>query len=315
MEKISENIASIVDAITGDYDNGRPIDKMDMFSQPDSKAIVTLIEKLLRIVFPGYYVDRDYKIYNIKTTIAAVTEDVAYNLNKQIALALRYDDKYADADVDTIAEASEDLTVKFMNKIPLVREYLDTDIDALFDGDPAAESKEAIIICYPGLYAIAVQRFAHVLYQLNVPMIPRIMTEHAHGITGIDINPGATIGKYFFIDHGTGIVVGETTEIGEHVKIYQGVTLGALSTRAGRGLMDKKRHPTIEDNVTIYSGASILGGDTVIGHDSVIGGNVFLTKSIPANTKVNVQNQELRFDGGKITEVSNTEKNEWFYVI
>ena len=315
MEKISENIASIVDAITGDYDNGRPIDKMDMFSQPDSKAIVTLIEKLLRIVFPGYYVDRDYKIYNIKTTIAAVTEDVAYNLNKQIALALRYDDKYADADADTIAEASEDLTVKFMNKIPLVREYLDTDIDALFDGDPAAESKEAIIICYPGLYAIAVQRFAHVLYQLNVPMIPRIMTEHAHGITGIDINPGATIGKYFFIDHGTGIVVGETTEIGEHVKIYQGVTLGALSTRAGRGLMDKKRHPTIEDNVTIYSGASILGGDTVIGHDSVIGGNVFLTKSIPANTKVNVQNQELRFDGGKITEVSNTEKNEWFYVI
>ncbi len=315
MEKISENIASIVDAITGDYDNGRPIDKMDMFSQPDSKAIVTLIEKLLRIVFPGYYVDRDYKIYNIKTTIAAVTEDVAYNLNKQIALALRYDDKYVDADADTIAEASEDLTVKFMNKIPLVREYLDTDIDALFDGDPAAESKEAIIICYPGLYAIAVQRFAHVLYQLNVPMIPRIMTEHAHGITGIDINPGATIGKYFFIDHGTGIVVGETTEIGEHVKIYQGVTLGALSTRAGRGLMDKKRHPTIEDNVTIYSGASILGGDTVIGHDSVIGGNVFLTKSIPANTKVNVQNQELRFDGGKITEVSNTEKNEWFYVI
>ncbi len=298
MEKISENIAAIADAITSDYDKGRPIDKMDMFSQPDSKAIVNLIEKLLRIVFPGYYVDRDHKIYNIKTTIAAVTEDVAYNLNKQIALALRYDSAFANAHQETIAE------------------YLDTDIEALFEGDPAAESKEAIIICYPGLYAIAVQRFAHVLYQLNVPMIPRIMTEHAHGITGIDINPGATIGKYFFIDHGTGIVVGETTEIGEHVKLYQGVTLGALSTRAGRGLMDKKRHPTIEDNVTIYSGASILGGDTVIGHDSVIGGNVFLTKSIPANTKVNVQNQELRFDGGKVTEVSTMEDdNAWFYVI
>ena len=316
MEKISENIAAIADVITSDYDKGRPIDKMDMFSQPDSKAIVTLIEKLLRIVFPGYYVDRDHKIYNIKTTIAAVTEDVAYNLNKQIALALRYDEKYANAHQETIADAAEDITVSFMNQIPNVREYLDTDIEALFEGDPAAESKESIIICYPGLYAIAVQRFAHVLYQLNVPMIPRIMTEHAHGITGIDINPGATIGKYFFIDHGTGIVVGETTEIGEHVKLYQGVTLGALSTRAGRGLIDKKRHPTIEDNVTIYSGASILGGDTVIGHDSVIGGNVFLTKSIPANTKVNVQNQELRFDGGKITEVSTMEDdNAWFYVI
>ena len=303
MEKISENIASIVDAITGDYDNGRPIDKMDMFSQPDSKAIVTLIEKLLRIVFPGYYVDRDYKIYNIKTTIAAVTEDVAYNLNKQIALALRYDDKYADADVDTIAEASEDLTVKFMNKIPLVREYLDTDIDALFDGDPAAESKEAIIICYPGLYAIAVQRFAHVLYQLNVPMIPRIMTEHAHGITGIDINPGAVIGKYFFMDHGTGIVIGETTEIGNYVKLYQGVTLGALSTRGGQSLRGIKRHPTIEDNVTIYSNVSVLGGETVIGHDSVIGGNCFITRPVPPCSKISVKNPELQMENGTFTEI------------
>ncbi len=315
MNKIADNISKIVDDIAGDYDKGRPIDKTDMFSQPDSDVIISLIGKLQRIAFPGYYVDKNNKIYNIKTAIGAVTEDVAYNLNKQIALALRYDKKYMDASEETILEASENITVEFMKSIPLVREYLDTDIEALFVGDPAAESKEVIIMCYPGLYAISVQRFAHVLYKLDVPMIPRIMTEHAHSITGIDINPGATIGKYFFIDHGTGIVVGETTEIGEHVKLYQGVTLGALSTRAGRGLIDKKRHPTIEDNVTIYSGASILGGDTVIGHDSVIGGNVFLTKSIPANTKVNVQNQELRFDGGKVQEVSPTEKNEWFYVI
>lgn len=292
-----------------------PIDKTDLFSQPDSDKIYDIIGKLLRITFPGYYVDKDYKIYNIKTTIAAIIEDVTYNLNKQIMLALRYDKNLQDKPQEELTELAEDKTVKFMQLIPTVREYLDTDIEALFVGDPAAESKEAIIMCYPGLYAIAVQRFAHVLYQLEVPMIPRMMTEHAHSLTGIDINPGATIGKYFFIDHGTGIVIGETTEIGEHVKIYQGVTLGALSTRAGRGLIDKKRHPTIEDNVTIYSGASILGGNTVIGHDSVIGGNVFLTKSIPANTKVNVQSQELRFDGEKINKIDLDENSEWFYVI
>ena len=315
MSKIQKNIASIVNSIASDYDNMRPIDKTDLFSQPDSDKIYDIIGKLLRITFPGYYVDRDYKIYNIKTTIAAIIEDVTYNLNKQIVLALRYDKNLQDKPQDELAEIAEDKTVKFMQLIPTVREYLDTDIEALFVGDPAAESKEAIIMCYPGLYAIAVQRFAHVLYQLEVPMIPRMMTEHAHSITGIDINPGATIGKYFFIDHGTGIVIGETTEIGEHVKIYQGVTLGALSTRAGRGLIDKKRHPTIEDNVTIYSGASILGGNTVIGHDSVIGGNVFLTKSIPANTKVNVQSQELRFDGEKVNKINLDENSEWFYVI
>jgi Serine acetyltransferase len=315
VSKISENIASIVDAIANDYDNSRPIDKTDLFSQPDSDAIYDIIGKLMRIAFPGYYVDKDYKIYNIKTTIAAVIEDVTYNLNKQIVLALRYDKELQDKSAEELAQISEEKTVKFMQLIPQVREYLDTDIEALFIGDPAAESKEVIIMCYPGLYAIAVQRFAHVLYQLNVPMIPRMMTEHAHSLTGIDINPGATIGKYFFIDHGTGIVIGETTEIGEHVKLYQGVTLGALSTRAGRGLVDKKRHPTIEDNVTIYSGASILGGDTVIGHDSVIGGNVFLTKSIPSNTKVNVQSQELRFDGQKVNKIDSSENSEWFYVI
>ena len=315
MSRIQKNIASIVNSIASDYDNMRPIDKTDLFSQHDSDKIYDIIGKLLRITFPGYYVDKDYKIYNIKTTIAAIIEDVTYNLNKQIMLALRYDKNLQDKPQEELTELAEDKTVKFMQLIPTVREYLDTDIEALFVGDPAAESKEAIIMCYPGLYAIAVQRFAHVLYQLEVPMIPRMMTEHAHSLTGIDINPGATIGKYFFIDHGTGIVIGETTEIGEHVKIYQGVTLGALSTRAGRGLIDKKRHPTIEDNVTIYSGASILGGNTVIGHDSVIGGNVFLTKSIPANTKVNVQSQELRFDGEKINKIDLDENSEWFYVI
>ena len=165
---------------------------------------------------------------------------------------------------------------------------------AAYAGDPAATSADEIIFCYPGLYAITVYRLAHVLYELQVPMLPRIMTEHAHSVTGIDINPGATIGKYFFIDHGTGIVIGETTVIGDYVKIYQGVTLGALSTRGGQSLRGKRRHPTIEDNVTIYAGASILGGETVIGRDSVIGSNVFITHSIAPCTTVSIKSQELQ---------------------
>ena len=309
---ICDNISEIIADITADYEKGRPIDKQDIFGQPDRYVVQEIINKLNRIVFAGYYVDRTYRIYNLNTTIASVTEDVAYNLNRQIALALHFDKEIAKRPEEEIRLIAEDYTVQFMKKIPEIREYLDTDIEALYVGDPAAESKDAIIIAYPGLFAIAVQRYAHVLYQLGVPILPRVMTEHAHSRTGIDINPGATIGKYFFIDHGTGVVVGETTVIGENVKIYQGVTLGALSTRGGRGLIDKKRHPTIEDNVTIYSGASILGGDTVIGEGSVIGGNVFLTKSVPAGTKVHVANQELKFDGEAFSKM---EDDAWFYTI
>ncbi len=313
---ICDNITEIISDITSDYEKGRPIDKQDIFGQPDRDAVKDIIYKLNRIVYAGYYVDRTYKIYNLSTTIASVTEDVAYNLNKQIALALHFDRRFDGRTEDEIRLVAEDYTVQFMKQIPLIREYLDTDIEALYVGDPAAESKDAIIIAYPGLFAITVQRYAHVLYLLEVPVLPRVMTEIAHSKTGIDINPGATIGKYFFIDHGTGVVIGETTIIGENVKIYQGVTLGALSTRGGRGLIDKKRHPTIEDNVTIYSGASILGGDTVIGEGSVIGGNVFLTKSVPAGTKVHVANQELKFDGDGFKDVTAGEKEkEWFYII
>lgn len=168
-----------------------------------------------------------------------------------------------------------------------------TDLQAAYDGDPAATGMAELIFSYPGLFAITVYRLAHVLYTLKVPMIPRIMTEHAHSVTGIDIHPGATIGKYFFIDHGTGIVVGETTVIGENVKIYQGVTLGGLSTRGGQSLRGQRRHPTIEDDVTIYANASILGGQTVIGHGCVIGASAFITQSIPPCTRVSMKNQEL----------------------
>ena len=184
------------------------------------------------------------------------------------------------------------------------------DVQAGFDGDPAAKSKEEIIFCYPGLFAIFVYRLAHELYMQKVPYIPRIMSEYAHGETGIDINPGATIGEYFFIDHGTGVVIGETTEIGNNVKLYQGVTLGALSTRLGQQLSDVKRHPTIGNNVTIYSNSAVLGGNTVIGENTTIGGNTFITESIPANTKVSAKSPELVIKQPK-TEVASANVWEW----
>lgn len=221
-------------------------------------------------------------------------EDVAYHLNKQVLLALKYTAK-EENDVEKLTEQAEKDTVTFLKKIPDVRAMLETDLEAAFQGDPAAKYRDEIILSYPGMFAITVNRLAHELFLLEVPLIPRIMTEYAHSITGIDIHPGATIGKYFFIDHGTGVVVGETTVIGDRVKIYQGVTLGALSTRGGQKLRDVRRHPTIEDDVTIYSGASILGGETVVGKNSVIGSNVFITSSIPADTKVSMKDQDLRW--------------------
>ncbi len=295
---IGKEIKAISAAIISDYAKERHIDKLDVFNQPDTKVIYELIHELCRVAYPGYVKDKHYRIYDIRQNMSMVIEDIAFRLNKQIAIALRYGMKLDEETLAATRMESQRITLAFLQQIPLIREFLATDVEALFDGDPAAESADEIIFAYPGLYAVTIYRFAHELYKLNVPVIPRIMTELAHSKTGIDINPGATIGKYFMIDHGTGIVIGETTQIGEHVKLYQGVTLGALSTSGGRKLFNKKRHPTIEDYVTIYSGASILGGDTVIGRGSLIGGNVFLTHSVPPETRVSVKNQELRYKRG-----------------
>lgn len=290
MTPIEQQIEGVVDSILEDYRNGRDIDKLDPFQHPDKDIVIDMIGKLLRIVYPGFSRDRAYRIYNTKHNLSMLIEDVMYNLNKQIAIVLR-----STMEPEQAQEKAQQISLEFFRAIPGIRAVAQTDVEAFYDGDPAAFSVDEIVFCYPGLFAITVYRLAHVLYTLEVPMLPRIMTEHAHSVTGIDINPGATIGKYFFIDHGTGIVVGETTVIGDHVKVYQGVTLGALSTRGGQSLRGKKRHPTIEDNVTIYAGASILGGGTVIGRDSVIGSNVFITHSIPACTTVSVKSQELQF--------------------
>ena len=285
---IEEKIEKVVDLILEDYRHDRDIDRMDILSQPDKDVVIDIITKLRRIVYPGYFRDKDYRIYNAKHNLSMLIEDVMFNLSRQVALVLQ-----STGEAEPKAKADE-LCLAFLGQLPQVRQLVQTDLQAAFDGDPAASGKAEIIFSYPGLFAITVYRLAHVLHQLGVPMIPRIMTEHAHSVTGIDIHPGATVGKFFFIDHGTGIVVGETTVIGDNVKLYQGVTLGALSTRGGQSLRGKRRHPTIEDNVTIYAGASVLGGETVIGRGSVIGSNVFITKSIPACTTVSVKNLELQ---------------------
>ena len=297
MNTIETQIESIVDSILADYQNRRDIDKVDLKRHPDKEVVIDMITKLLRIVFPGYFRDTSYRMYNAKHNLSMLMEDVMYNLNKQITLILQsgMDDGEAKA-------KSQEICLEFFRRIPAVRATVQTDVEAAYAGDPAATSADEIIFCYPGLFAITVYRLAHELYTLGVPMLPRIMTEHAHSITGIDIHPGATVGNYFFIDHGTGIVIGETTIIGENVKIYQGVTLGGLSTRAGQGLRGRKRHPTIEDNVTIYANASILGGDTTIGRDSVIGANAFITHSVPEATTVSIKNQELQFKQRKCAE-------------
>ncbi len=287
MTRAADNrIEEIVDLIIKDYEDDRTVNRVDILNQPDKKAIVDVLEKLLKILYPGYYSDKVYKIYSLRNNMAATIEDVIFHLKKQIVTVLRYNRDDQSADADQAEDKATVITYEFMKKIPAIRSILETDIDAAYEGDPAADSKDEIILSYPGLFAISVYRIAHELHLLNVPMIPRIMTEYAHSVTGIDIHPGADIGKYFFIDHGTGVVIGETTIIGEHVKIYQCVTLGGLSTRGGQSLKGLKRHPTIGNNVTIYSGASILGGDTIIGDDAVIGGNSFLIDSVGKGARV-----------------------------
>ncbi|MBQ7850755.1 MAG: serine acetyltransferase [Clostridia bacterium] len=297
---IAESIASLTGALLADYGLGRHIDRIEPFSQPDRDVIIALLNKLKRLLFPGYFRDPNYRVYAMQHSLCALMEDVAYHLGQQISIALREGATVDAARAQELDAQAQELTVQFLERLPEVRALLETDLQAAFDGDPAANSMDEIIIAYPGLQAIMVNRIAHVLFELKVPLIPRIMTEYAHSRTGIDIHPGATIGRYFFIDHGTGIVVGETTVIGDYVKIYQGVTLGALSTRGGQSLRGKRRHPTIEDRVTIYSGASVLGGDTVIGHDAVIGGNAFITSSIAPGTRVSVKSQELEIRPGKV---------------
>lgn len=250
---------------------------------PSRLEVIKIIKRIQHLMFPEYFTLSEDE----GCTREEIAEKVFIGLKRQLTASYSFFDE--DSIVDT-----ESVAYDVMDEIPKIKEKLLKDVIALYEGDPAARSPEEVILSYPGFYAISIYRLAHEFYVRKIPYIARLMTEFAHEKTGIDIHAGATIGEYFFIDHGTGIVVGETTVIGENVKIYQGVTLGGLSTRGGQSLRGKRRHPTIEDNVTIYANASILGGDTVIGRNSVIGANAFITKSIPPCTTVSMKNQELQ---------------------
>ena len=309
MEHKTEYLVETILKSYNDYSLTSRLDEDNMLSK---EIIIEITEKIRKVLFPGFFDNSKIRSEYIKFLVGEQLEFIQYNLKKQIAKALgNSDDACDECPKSIISEKAEKITYQFIERITQIREYLYTDVQAAYDGDPAAYSTDEIIFSYPGVFAVTVYRIAHELYLLGVPMIPRIMTEHAHSITGIDIHPGAEIGKYFFIDHGTGIVIGETTKIGDNVKIYQGVTLGALSTRKGQQLKGVKRHPTIGDNVTIYSGTSILGGETIIGNGATIGGNAFIVSSVAAGTKVSVKNPELQFSGGVSDELSKGEFWDW----
>ncbi|GHS99941.1 serine acetyltransferase [Synergistales bacterium] len=311
----SFNIHKLTDAILASYEEEEKIIKIEAKNQISDTVVVELIDNLRDLIFAGFFSKKLLKKDSIEYYVGELLEGLIYHLQKQITRSLR-NVKKEGLDIEREAAC---ITNTFLSRVPEVRRVLATDVEAFYDGDPAAYSTDEVILSYPGIYAIMVSRLAHELHLLGVPMIPRMMTEHAHSRTGIDIHPGAVIGHHFFIDHGTGIVIGETTIIGNYVKIYQGVTLGGLSTRGGQALRGVKRHPTIEDNVTIYSGTSIFGGNTVIGEGVVIGSNAFITKSVPEKTRVSVRNPELKFkEDAPDTTVRNVEfaqEEFWDYVI
>jgi serine O-acetyltransferase len=290
MRQIDTEIDRVAEALLGVFEKKQD----DLTKQPVKSVVLEMIGQLQHILFPGLFENVYALSGSIKNRLCVLLEEVSYNLAAQTKLALRYASRYKDSAQEEIDNAALEITHRFISRIPAVKELLETDVEAAYNGAPAAYSRAEIIISYPGIYAVMVYRIAHELHLLSVPLIPRIMSEYAHSVTGIDIHPGAVIGKYFFMDHGTGIVVGETTVIGDNVKLYQGVTLGALSTKDSQSIRGVKRHPSRGDNVTVYSGATILGGDTIIGEGVVIGGNAFVVKSVSENTRVSIRNQELQ---------------------
>lgn len=312
---LEQDLNMLIENLSADYAMGRDIDAVGSFGSFDKEAVIKIIRRLQCMIFPGYFQAQNESVYE---KLPVLLPELLNDLIRQISFALKYLSAYSQKGEDELFIEAQKRALLFLNEIPAIRDMIQTDLEAAYQGDPAAFNKAEIIFSYPGLFAIMVNRIAHKLYLLNVPLIPRMMTEYAHTQTGIDIHPGAVLGKYFFIDHGTGTVIGETAVIGDHVKVYQGVTIGALSTRKGQMLSGKKRHPTIEDHVTIYAGASILGGETVIGHNTVIGANTFITSSIPCNTRVSIKNQELEY---KFDQNSNhkceeiVQSDEWYYII
>ena len=278
-------VAQLTDRLVASYAQAGGINHLDGKNLPSKRAIALITANLLRLLFPGFFDEKLVHSSAIKAGTFALLESVLGSLEDEVSKSLEYNPP-PELPKKGLRPFAHTLTVEFLGSLPRIRDLLRTDTEAAYNGDPAALSKEEVIVAYPFIEAIAVQRLAHELYLKNIPLIPRIMTEWAHTRTGMDLHPGAQIGSHFFVDHCTGTVVGETTSIGSHVKMYQGVGLVARSLAAGQQLRGQKRHPTIEDRVTIYAGATIMGGDTVVGEGSTIGANVFLTTSVPPNSLV-----------------------------
>ena len=288
-----DTVTQLTNQLVASYAKAGGINHLDGKNLPSKRAVAAITVDLLRLLFPGFFDEKPIHSSEIKVETAALLDSVLGALEDEVRKSLEYQPPAGLAKKDIHQEAHK-LTGQFLAKLPELREILQTDMQAAYDGDPAASSKDEVLVAYPFVEAIAVQRLAHELFLKAVPLIPRIMSEWAHARTGMELHPGAKIGSHFFVDHCTGTVVGETCIIGNHVKMYHGVTLGARSTAGGQQLRGKKRHPTIEDRVTIYPGATILGGDTVIGADSTIGGNVFIMESVRPNSLVIYDGLDMR---------------------
>ena len=288
-----ETVTQLTNELVASYARVGGINHLDGKNLPSKRAITAITQDLLRLLFPGFFDEKLIHSSEIKVETAALLDSVLGKLEDEIRKSLEYQPP-EHLEKKEITRAAHALTTDFLGKLPHIRDILHTDMEAAFNGDPAASSRDEILVSYPFVEAIAVQRLAHELYLKDVALIPRIMTEWAHSRSGMEIHPGARIGTHFFVDHCTGTVVGETSIIGNHVKMYHGVTLGARSTSGGQQLRGKKRHPTIEDHVTIYPGATILGGETVIGANSTIGGNVFIMDSVAPNSLVVYDGLDMR---------------------
>jgi serine O-acetyltransferase len=306
---LKAQLVEIVDAVAGTYAPDDPLANVGDYPIPSRDEVIRILEDVKEVLYPGYFGRWTVDRINYKYCLGTVINEIYEGLSTQIAKSLRHDCTGAHEVCDRCLRRGREAAVSFLRRLPKIRALLHGDAHAALESDPAAGRIEEVIFSYPGLGAITIYRIAHELYHLGIPILPRIMTEHAHSVTGIDIHPGAHIGRRFFIDHGTGVVIGETCIIGDNVKIYQGVTLGALSLprdETGMLLKGTKRHPTVENGVTIYAGATILGGDTVLGEGAVVGGNVWLTGSIPAGTKVVIESPRLQYRGKTVTGKEST---------
>jgi len=308
--RFREEIPAIVDQLVSSCNREGCFDHVSAEPIPLREAIIDILLRAGRVLYPGYFISTRLDEVNVGYYLGQEMTALFESLSEQIARAFRHDCIRHNLSCMHCEEQGQKAAVEFLHALPEMREMLAKDIRAAYEGDPAASGFDEIIFSYPGLFAITVYRIAHRLHGMKIPLIPRIMSEYAHSRTGIDIHPGARIGESFFIDHGTGVVIGETTDIGNHVRIYQGVTLGALSLSRDEcvALRNTKRHPTIEDDVIIYANATVLGGGTVIGARSVIGGNVWITNSIMPDTEVFIRKQDLVFGEKRYKELSRNKK-------